>query len=363
MLPTSVAIFTPASVGDGQYAFNLFFQVSGLAKYLNVGDIVQDSVGNQYEIVTWSNSPNDHSSGSQVTVNFITSDVLPPQDSGFNSIFFTPGQQDVRSAVRTPGSIFSITAYSGQNYEYQMSASWTINAEAQNAQIGDSVVDSTGKEFQITFLEVDKFSSPFRVQEVIKEGIPPSSGIASLYRPTLNYEFFQGTELTDPARTIVRNRDDFQVDLALKGIQDQIDLISGSGSGTAVELDMLNDSGSAIAAGTPVRINDTGGISPLDPSVEAEALAVVGITKASINNGEQGIVVAHGKIENITTTAALNDRLYISATGGITESQPNIGIGGFLAGDLVISLGVVSKNLTNPANKDLIINIEIVGQL
>ena len=363
MLPTSVAIITPVSIGGGQYALDLFFQISGLAKHLNVGDVVEDSADNQYQIITWSNSPNDHSSGSQVTVSFITADVAPVQDTGFNSTFFTPGQQDVRSAVRTPGSIFSITAYSGQNYEYQMSASWTINAQAQNAQIGDSVADSTGKEFQITFLEVDKFSSPFRVQEVIKEGVPPSSGIASLYRPTLNYEFFQGTELTDPARTVVRNRDDFQVDSILKNIQDQIDTMGSTGSGESVELSLVNDSELAIAAGTPVRINSTGGISAIDTSVELEALAIVGVTKDSINDSEEGVVVAYGKLENISTTALLNSRVYVSSTGGITEVQPDIGVGGFLAGDFVISLGTISKNLTNPANKDLIINVEIVGQL
>lgn len=362
MLSQNVFIFNPSSSGGGIYILELYFQNISIGQYLRLGDYIEDTANNKYEVIAPTSLP--HSDGAVVTVQFVDSDVLPVADVDYNSSVYTPNQVNFRPDVRTSGSISNPSLYSGPDYEYSITAGWDLPAESDKAQVGDSIVDLSGKEFIISFLDpVNKFNVPIRVVEVLKEAVAPIPGDASLYRKTANYGFFQGTPITDPSRTVVRNRDDFQVDLALKGIQDQIDLISGSGSGAAVELDMLNDSGSAIAAGTPVRINATGGISPLDPSVEAEALAVVGITKASINNGEQGVVVAHGKIENITTTAALNDRLYVSATGGITESQPDIGIGGFLAGDFVISLGVVSKNLTNPANKDLIINIEIIGQL
>ena len=57
------------------------------------------------------------------------------------------------------------------------------------------------------------------------------------------------------------------------------------------------------------------------------------------------------------------DVLYVSKTGGVTNVKPSIGVDGFTAGDVIIRLGVVSKNRDNPSNKDLIVNVAIIGVL
>jgi hypothetical protein len=55
--------------------------------------------------------------------------------------------------------------------------------------------------------------------------------------------------------------------------------------------------------------------------------------------------------------------MYIDKTGNLTDIKPSIGVNSFIAGDFVISVGVIAKNATNPANKDLVISIDVIGQL
>jgi len=357
MLSTAVGIISPSSLGGGSYSIDLFFQSAGIAPYLALGDTIRDANSNEYSVTTWNTFPSNFSSGGTVTVSFITSDVLPNADAGFFSTVFTPNQVDVRSAVRTPGNLFNISLFSGKDYEYQMEATWTINAQANNVQVGDSVVDATGKEYVITHLEVDKFASPFRASEAVKEAIPPVNGVATLYRSTSNFNFFQGTELLDPSRTVVRNRDDFYIDAALRSIQDQL----GSGSAASTLL-ATNNTGSTITKGTPVRINSLGEMDTIDLSIEDEALAVVGVLSEDTVDGASGSIVTAGKIEDVTTTATFDDLMYVSKTGTLDNTKPDIGTAGFTDGDFVIAAGVIVKNENNGSLKDIIVNLQLIGQ-
>jgi hypothetical protein len=364
MLPTTVGLLNGTPLGGGNYTVDIFFQDGSKAKFLRVGDTVEDSIGNQYQVTTWSLFPSDFVPAGQVTVSFITTDTVPATSAGFDSSVFTPGQVDVRPAIKTSGTIFSAGVFSGQDFEYTVTASWADGFQAANAIVGDNITDFEGKEYEITFLDTGRFSDPFRCKEVVAEGQAPSVGTASLYRNTINFGFFQGSPISDPARTVIRNRDDFNIDAFLKNLQDQIDVLSSGGAGGAsVEMSMVNNSGSSINARTPVRVNATGGVSPVDPSIEDEAFAIVGITKAFASNGSSVDIVTSGRLENIVTSATFDDRVYLSSTGGITEVKPDLGVGGFVAGDFVISLGVIAENQTTPGNRDLIINVELIGQL
>jgi hypothetical protein len=124
-----------------------------------------------------------------------------------------------------------------------------------------------------------------------------------------------------------------------------------------------NNTGVTMPKGTPARINVLGELDFIDVSVEAEALAGVGVTAQSIPNAAQGTFLSSGKIEDITTTAAFGDLVYVDKTGAISNTKPSIGVGGFVAGDFVIQVGVIAKNESNPTLKDLIISVAIVGQL
>jgi hypothetical protein len=125
----------------------------------------------------------------------------------------------------------------------------------------------------------------------------------------------------------------------------------------------VNDSGGSLNKADPVRLDALGKIKKVDPSIEAQALACIGVSKNYVPNGAVTPIVCQGRLEDITTSGNFGDPLYVSKTGGLTHIKPSIGVNGFLEGDFVILVGVVVNNQTNPLLKDLIINIRVVGQL
>jgi len=139
----------------------------------------------------------------------------------------------------------------------------------------------------------------------------------------------------------------------------------GAGAGTAAsgEVPLENQTGSTINKLKPIRVNSLGYMEDIDVSIEAEALACVGVLAANTVNAAQGSVVVSGVLKDITTTADYGEPVYVSKTGDITNVKPDIGVGGFVAGDWVIRLGVISRNTSNPTLKDLIVNVAIIGQL
>lgn len=139
---------------------------------------------------------------------------------------------------------------------------------------------------------------------------------------------------------------------------------SGNAASSSVRVPLINQSGGALSSLTPVCIDVAGYIKSLDPSLEADAMAVAGlVVDASIADTATGNVITEGRLENISTLASFQDALYVSKTSGVTNVKPSVGVGGFVEGDWVIRLGVVARNITNPLQKDLLVNVQIVGQL
>lgn len=125
----------------------------------------------------------------------------------------------------------------------------------------------------------------------------------------------------------------------------------------------VNASGGSLNKTDPVRLDASGTIQKIDPSIEAQALACIGVAKNSVANGSSTPIVSQGRLEDVTTAGTFGDPLYVSKTGGLTNIKPSIGVGGFVEGDFVIFVGIVAKNQTNPLLKDLMVNVRVVGQL
>lgn len=213
MLNQRVFIFNSTSIGSGQYTLDLYFKDTSKAKYLSLGDYVRDTNSNEYEIVS---GTFPHIDGSQVTVEFRTVDTPPLDDSDYNSNVFTPGQINYQPEVQTPGNLFNISLFDSTNYEYTVETTWDISSEASKAAVGDRIVDESGTEYEITFLDpTQRFSFPIRIKEVEEVGNLPNAGIATLYRTTSQLNLFLGSALTDPARTVIRNRDNVILDNAI----------------------------------------------------------------------------------------------------------------------------------------------------
>lgn len=139
--------------------------------------------------------------------------------------------------------------------------------------------------------------------------------------------------------------------------------LDGSSPAGSTQIQVYNQSGQQLTQFAPVCIDSLGYLAPIDVANEAKSLAIIGLMTAAANNNTLGSVIQSGKIENITTSANYGDVLYVSKTGGITSTKPSIGTGGFVAGDFVLRLGVISRNIDSPSQKDLLVNISIVGEL
>lgn len=125
----------------------------------------------------------------------------------------------------------------------------------------------------------------------------------------------------------------------------------------------LNGSGGSLNKGQPVRLDSSGQLLTVDPAVEAQARACLGLAATSISPSGSSEVIIQGRLENVTVPGSVGEVLYVSKTGVLTNVQPSIGVGGFVAGDFVVSVGVIASNLTNPLLTDVMVDVKVVGQL
>lgn len=138
---------------------------------------------------------------------------------------------------------------------------------------------------------------------------------------------------------------------------------AASAGSSNVEYQLENTEGSPISDLTPVCTSATGGFKLVDVSSETDALNIVGITKEPILNATVGAVVGFGRMLDVSLPFPLNSSLWVAKDGTITDLVPNTDENGFVAGDFVIRVGKIVKNQTDPLKKDIIINMQLIGQL
>jgi hypothetical protein len=114
-----------------------------------------------------------------------------------------------------------------------------------------------------------------------------------------------------------------------------------------VVLEVRNNSGSDISAGTPVyqtgynsglnRLN----IAPSDASIES-TMPAKGLVYQDIANNETGFIIVSGEVDSVNTSSFnLKDELYVASGGGLTTIRPTG------ATDKVQKIGVVIKKSNN----------------
>lgn len=123
-----------------------------------------------------------------------------------------------------------------------------------------------------------------------------------------------------------------------------------------------NQTGNLVPRGTPVKLTSSG-IALMDVSVETDIDAFAGVIKDDAATGTTGNIISSGSIENLSTSFAVGSVIYISKVGLLTNVKPSIGVNGFGEGDFIIKIGMIAKNNDNPANKDLLVGIQVMGQL
>lgn len=130
-----------------------------------------------------------------------------------------------------------------------------------------------------------------------------------------------------------------------------------------VESGYQNGTGSTLAQGTPVTINGSGQIVPVDVSVDASANAIIGLVVNDIPVTANGQVIDNSRLENVSLGFSVGDILYVSKAGFLTNILPDYGVGGFTSGDWVIYVGVVVQNEFNALQIDIVVSISARGQL
>lgn len=138
---------------------------------------------------------------------------------------------------------------------------------------------------------------------------------------------------------------------------------SGQGASIIIEDEYDNNSGMTIAKGTPVRIDAFGNLQMVDPAVEDEVDAIIGVTAESIPDASAGRVSFKGRLLDVSTAIAVGEPAYLSKSGILTATKPSDGIGGFVAGDFIVRVGTIVMNRQDPLKKDLLVDIKVIGEL
>lgn len=218
MLNNLALIHSPTLISGSDYRIQLYFKDSSKAKYLNLGDVVKDSVGNEYEVTVVDLPLQD---GEFITVAGIGAPPLPTEDIDYDSTAYTPSQKNYDGEFNTFGLIHFASLHDPVEYEYSIRATWDGSYEENLAEPGDRIIDSKGKEYSIVYIEpIQRFNTFFRVTEVHRTGDEPTIGPSSLFRATTNYGFYQGTGLDNEQHSKILNRDAVVIDCMLKEIAD-----------------------------------------------------------------------------------------------------------------------------------------------
>jgi hypothetical protein len=165
-------------------------------------------------------------------------------------------------------------------------------------------------------------------------------------------KFFQGTEITDPARTTIFNRD--------KVIIDQ-NLGSGSSSVDRFVKEMENGSGVTIPALTPISKLSDGTIVAGD-SDSANGQNFIGFTLVEIADGARGNCLLSGpNVEGAVSGLgfAPGDEIFLYETTGQLTNNPDSFTGN---DDSIIKLGIAdcAGGVASSTANDLILHTEVI---
>lgn len=138
-----------------------------------------------------------------------------------------------------------------------------------------------------------------------------------------------------------------------------------SRSSRSMSTSYQNGSGVSLAQCAPVAVNSLGQLIKIDVSNQTHIEKFAGVTGSIIPNAATGIVFDGGRVEDVSLPAfAVGDPIWVAKDGFLTNVRPEVGVGGFVAGDFVIFIGVVVKNEFNPLLKDLKLAIDTkIGSL
>lgn len=124
----------------------------------------------------------------------------------------------------------------------------------------------------------------------------------------------------------------------------------------------VNQTGATVPKGVPVKLTASG-IDLLDVSKETDIDAFAGVLSQDASNNSPASIVSSGTIENVVTSIPVGASVYVSKVGLLTNVKPQLGQNGFGEGDFIIKVGMIAMNPKDPTKKDLLVGIQIMGQM
>jgi hypothetical protein len=113
-----------------------------------------------------------------------------------------------------------------------------------------------------------------------------------------------------------------------KRLAESLDAILPAYGVSYFHIEVLNDSGENLTAGTPVYATGFNGKTTIEKSTPSITNPILGLIKTDLNDGDEGLVVVAGVMDSINTSSFVNgDILYMGLTGGLTNVRPATGSG------------------------------------
>jgi hypothetical protein len=114
----------------------------------------------------------------------------------------------------------------------------------------------------------------------------------------------------------------------IKQLVDKLEVVLPPLGVSYFEIQVINNSGSAIGAATPVYATGYTTKTTIEISLPSTTKPILGLTKTSIANNAEGIVVVAGILEGVNTSSFVSgDVLYVAPGGGLTNVQAGGAVG------------------------------------
>ncbi len=112
-----------------------------------------------------------------------------------------------------------------------------------------------------------------------------------------------------------------------KKLAESLDAILPAYGVSYFQINVINSSGSTIAAGVPVyATGNTGGTVSVAKALPSTTAPILGLLKNSLSAGAEGVVVVAGVMEGVNTQSFLAGQvLYVGPSGGLTNVRPATG--------------------------------------
>ena len=243
----------------------------------------------------------------------------------------------VDSAPATLDTLNELAAALGDDANFSttvtnsIATKWTQdNTKISNWDTAYSWGDHSTEGYLTSFTETNDLTSAVTWANVPDANITQSS--VTQHQAALSITESQITDLTHYTDTDARTAISLTTDSAsltynsTTGAFVYTDPTGSPGPASRIQIDVRNQTGSTITAGSAVYISGTSGNNELITLADADGTnPAMGIVVSDISNNSNGVIVTNGEVTGIDTSAyAVNDTLYLSSTAGaLTTTRPS----------------------------------------